>query len=159
MSLVNSVMLEPSGGQAPSERQSRLQEWNETVVGPRNTRLLTLSVRDEHGRLIAGLDGELHWNAFYLATLWVHEDHRGRGYGTALIERAEEEVRAHSCEVVKRPSADPRSRAPIAVRLAPPSSQPARAPSVSSIVCSPGIGQKTRPSTSCWGPGEQVLLS
>lgn len=100
MSLAHLVILEADAEQVATELDTRLQTWNEARIGPRNTRRLAFSVRDHSGRLIGGLHGELHWNAFYLATLWVDDDHRRRGYGTALMERAEAETRARSCEVV-----------------------------------------------------------
>lgn len=100
MSVTRAVVLEDNGEEASAELHRDVQNWNEQQIGPRNTRLLTFSIRDENGRLIAGLDGELHWNAFYLGTLWVDQSERRRGYGTALMDRTAAVVKEHGCEVI-----------------------------------------------------------
>ena len=42
---------------------------------------------------------EIFWNALYIDIVWVDEDHRRRGYGAALLRRAEDAGRAESCDV------------------------------------------------------------
>jgi GNAT superfamily N-acetyltransferase len=59
-----------------------------------------LSVRDDKGDLIGGLIGETLWNALVVNVLWVRGDHRKRGYGTALMERAEQIARERGCELL-----------------------------------------------------------
>jgi GNAT superfamily N-acetyltransferase len=87
-------------GEVADELHARLQAWNESQIGPRHSRQVTPSIRHADGTLIGGLDGEVHWNAFYLGTLWVEDGYRGRGYGTTLLERAEAIAREHPCDVV-----------------------------------------------------------
>src|SRR6266404_5643839 len=55
-------------GDVVNELNARLQAWNEQQIGPRHTRRITLVIRDGEGRLVGGLEGELHWNTFYLGT-------------------------------------------------------------------------------------------
>jgi GNAT superfamily N-acetyltransferase len=79
--------------------EKRLRAFNEASAGPLRTKDVVLAVRDETGRLIAGLTAEIFWNALYINILWVDEEHRQRGYGAVLLRRAEDAGRAESCEV------------------------------------------------------------
>jgi len=45
------------------------------------------------GAVAAGVLGERYWDWFHLDLLWVREDLRGRGLGSRLLGRAEEEAR------------------------------------------------------------------
>ncbi len=92
------VNLEPDLRIA-NELSERLREFNEEQVGPRNTLNFVLSVRDDAGNLVAGLTGETFWNALYVHVLWVHTQHRKSGYGTALMERAEQIAKARGCDL------------------------------------------------------------
>lgn len=76
-----------------------LQHWNERQVGPRNTQHLTLTVRTEDGELVAGLVAEMFWTFLYVSHVWVKDDYQRRGYGTALLDRAEMIARARPCHV------------------------------------------------------------
>ena len=71
-----------------------LQESNERQVGPRNTHHFTLTVRADDGELLAGLAVTSTW-----ANLWVKDDHRGKGFGTALLNRAEQIALERPCHV------------------------------------------------------------
>ena len=86
-------------GEVASELEKRLTAFNEALAGPLRTKHVVLAVRDEMNRLIAGLTAEMFWNALYIDILWVDEDHRRRGYGAALLRRAEDAGRAESCDV------------------------------------------------------------
>jgi len=86
-------------GEVSSELEKRLRAFNEALAGPLQTKRVVLAVRDETNRLIAGLTAEMFWNALYIDILWVDEDHRRRGYGAALLRRAEDAGRAESCDV------------------------------------------------------------
>ena len=77
----------------------RLVEFSEAEIGPRNTREFALTVRREDGQILGGLTGELIWNALYVGVLWVSESSRGQGYGTALMQAAEDMARKRECEV------------------------------------------------------------
>jgi ribosomal protein S18 acetylase RimI-like enzyme len=83
-----------------AELDSRLDKFNEAQVGPRGTYNFVLSVRDAKGGLVAGLVGETLWNALRVGVLWVHPQHRKRGYGTALMRQAEQIARERACDVV-----------------------------------------------------------
>ena len=97
--------MHPITGEANSdavaaELDTRLGQFNEQQVGPRNTLNFVLSVRDDRGALVAGLVGETLWNALLVSVLWVDAQHRKSGHGTALMGRAERIAEEHACEVV-----------------------------------------------------------
>jgi GNAT superfamily N-acetyltransferase len=94
------ITVEANPAAAAAELDSRLRQFNEEQIGPRNTLEFVLSARDDKSGLVAGLVGETLWNALLVSVLWVHERHRKNGYGTALIERAERIGHEHGCEVV-----------------------------------------------------------
>lgn len=53
-----------------------------------------LSVTDEKtGRVIGGLSGELLWGWLFVSLLWVDESARGKGLGTRLVQKAEDDLR------------------------------------------------------------------
>ena len=83
-----------------SELEARLRDFNEASAGPLRSKPVALTVRDDSGRLIGGLTAEIFWNTLYIDVLWVDAEYRGQGYGTLLLQEAEREALADSCEVV-----------------------------------------------------------
>lgn len=47
-------------------------------------------IRDEHGAIIGGCGGDNMYGCLYVGQLWVAEHLRGKGYGTKLMQKAEE---------------------------------------------------------------------
>jgi GNAT superfamily N-acetyltransferase len=94
------VIIEPDQSGVAAELSAALTNWNEARVGPRKPESFTLSIRGDHGELLGGLVGEMFWNALYVAVLWVDDAHQRKGYGTALLNRAEEIARKRPCDVV-----------------------------------------------------------
>ena len=76
---------------------ARLSRFNEVQAGPLHTRHIALTVRDGNRNVIAGLTGEIFWNALYVHLLWVDELYRGQGYGKSLLHRAEALAVEASC--------------------------------------------------------------
>jgi GNAT superfamily N-acetyltransferase len=64
--------------------QQRLQLPDESADRP-----LLINLRDEAGELIAGILANAYWDGLEIDTLWVAEQHRGRGLGADLLQRAE----------------------------------------------------------------------
>jgi len=58
-----------------------------------------LALRDEAGRVCGGLLGETRWHWLEIGTLWVTEEHRGKGHGRALLHRAEEIAHERGCRM------------------------------------------------------------
>jgi GNAT superfamily N-acetyltransferase len=94
------ITLEAEPEPLATELGSRLRAWNDELMGPANRQRFTLSVRDDDGNVIAGLVGEQFWNVLYIEALWVTEEHRKNGFGSALLARAETIARQRPCEAV-----------------------------------------------------------
>ena len=80
-----------------AELRSALFEFNFRATGYRDGRSLSCFVRDDDGRLIAGIDG-FTWGGYARVDyLWVTEQLRGCGVGSRLLAAAEEEARGRGC--------------------------------------------------------------
>jgi GNAT superfamily N-acetyltransferase len=73
-----------------------LRAFTDAHAGPVGARPFAIFVRDPDGRVAGGLDGELRWTWLFVAHLWLPEEMRGRGLGSALLECAESFAREHA---------------------------------------------------------------
>jgi|SRR5437667_4585050 len=94
------ITFEENADAVAAELNSRLGQFNDQRAGPRNVLKFVLALRDDNGELVGGLVGETLWNTLYIGVLWVHAQERGSGYGTALMERAEQVARERGCDIV-----------------------------------------------------------
>ena len=80
--------------------QDQLIAYNMAQTGAYDGRLLAIFVRDERQEILAGISGYT-WAGFCeIEWLWVHEELRGRGYGTQLLAAAEQEALARGCSLI-----------------------------------------------------------
>lgn len=68
---------------------------------PKDSQKLCLFLRNNSGKIFAGLTGMTYWNSFNVSFLWVDELHRGKGHGSSILKTAEEEVRGRGCLFVQ----------------------------------------------------------
>jgi GNAT superfamily N-acetyltransferase len=61
---------------------------------------LAIFVRDEGGRIVAGLCGNTWGGGCEIRQFWVEESRRRRGLGTRLLEAAEREARRRGCRQI-----------------------------------------------------------
>lgn len=54
-------------------------------------------VREENGRILAGLSGATYWDWLHIKMLWVDESLRGQGVGGQLMQMAEAEAIKRGC--------------------------------------------------------------
>lgn len=64
--------------------------YNHAVTGFERPRAVACFLRDETGRIVGGAHGDLWGRSVHIAAMWVAEDHRGKGYGSALLIAVEE---------------------------------------------------------------------
>lgn len=63
-------------------------------------RSLNIFLRTVDGRVTGGLVGKTSWGWLYVSLLWVDEALRGTGYGSQMLEMAEEEALQRGCHHV-----------------------------------------------------------
>lgn len=80
--------------------EDQINQFNMAQTGHTNFQWLTIFVRDNSGAIVAGLSAFTWAGACRVHVLWVHDELRGQGYGTALLQAAEAEARARACHVV-----------------------------------------------------------
>ena len=77
-----------------------LDRFNNEHVGDDGHTPLHIAAYDDDGRIIGGILGGTYWGWMYIDILWVHENHRRRGLGSELLQKAEEEALQRSCHHV-----------------------------------------------------------
>ena len=75
----------------------RLYEFNSQATGIFDGELLAGAVEDPSGTVIGGFSGHTWGGYCELKQLWVHQAHRGRGLGSALMRAVEAEAQRRGC--------------------------------------------------------------
>jgi GNAT superfamily N-acetyltransferase len=78
--------------------EDQLYAYNVEQTGVDDGRWLTVFVRDNSGRIAAGLHGWTWGGGAKVQTLWVRQDLRRHGYGTRLLAAAEAVARTRGCD-------------------------------------------------------------
>src|SRR5476649_1848804 len=73
-----------------------LETFNDRFITGRSERL-GVFVRDDGGKILAGLDAVVRVQWMFVENLWVDESLRGRGVGRHLMARAEAAALARGC--------------------------------------------------------------
>lgn len=77
--------------------EDRIYEFNSSVTGIADGEWLAIVVRDEGGRIVAGICGNTWGGTCEVRQFWVEESRRNRGLGTELLRAAEHEARRRGC--------------------------------------------------------------
>ena len=72
-----------------------VRTFNRAVVGRQPPRSVACFLRDEKGNVVGGAQGDLWGSSVHIAGMWVSEDHRGKGYGSALLSTVERYAAEH----------------------------------------------------------------
>jgi len=70
----------------------RLYDYNTEQTGVYDGQWLAIFVRDDQQTIRAGIEGWTWCGSCYINTLWGHQDGRGQGVGTKLLQAAEHEA-------------------------------------------------------------------
>jgi ribosomal protein S18 acetylase RimI-like enzyme len=92
------LLDEPQCQELEAFLADRIYEFNAKATGYADGRLLAGRIRDDAGEVIAGFSGHTWGGCCEISHVWVHERHRGRGLGTALLRVAEAQARQRGCE-------------------------------------------------------------
>lgn len=76
---------------------ANLSAFNDADVGPSERRTLAVLVKDEQGKLLAGINGYTGWGWLFTQWLWVDESLRGQKMAGRMLAAAEDEARARGC--------------------------------------------------------------
>jgi len=77
--------------------EDRLYEFNSDATGIGGGEWLAIFVRDDDGRIVAGISGNTWAGCAEIRQFWVEEARRKQGLGTRLLEAAESEARRRGC--------------------------------------------------------------
>jgi GNAT superfamily N-acetyltransferase len=64
---------------------------------PRDSRRITLTLRDAERRVVGGVTGFTYWDWFHILQLWVDASQQGRGLASRLLLAAEAEAVKAGC--------------------------------------------------------------
>ncbi len=74
-----------------------LRRFNVNHMTPEEASPFNIVLRDDDGTIVGGCVCETRWHWLFVDRLWVSDAFRGAGFGTALLEAAEDEARARGC--------------------------------------------------------------
>jgi GNAT superfamily N-acetyltransferase len=80
--------------------EGRIRAFNVSATGIADAMPLHARIVDANGLVIAAMSGHTWGGCCDIVLLWVHEAHRGRGLGTALVYAAEAEAARRGCSQV-----------------------------------------------------------
>jgi ribosomal protein S18 acetylase RimI-like enzyme len=70
-----------------------ITEYNTEQAGDDHGQNLCFVLRGPDQVVVGGVIGATHWDWLYINLMWLKEEFRRQGYGSRLLERAEEEAR------------------------------------------------------------------
>jgi putative oxidoreductase len=80
--------------------EDRIYEFNAGITRIADGEWLAIFVRNDAGRIVAGISGNTWGGCCEIRQFWVEESHRGQGLGTRLLTAAEREARRRGCSQV-----------------------------------------------------------
>jgi GNAT superfamily N-acetyltransferase len=80
--------------------EDRIYEFNSAATGITGGEWLAILVRDDEGRIVAGICGNTWGGCLEIRQFWVEEARRGRGLGRRLFEAAEREALRRGCRQI-----------------------------------------------------------
>lgn len=75
----------------------QLSAFNDADVGASERTSLAVFVRDENGKILAGISGYTAWGWLYIQWLWVDSSLRGQRVAGKMLQAAEDEAQARGC--------------------------------------------------------------
>lgn len=74
-----------------------IEQYTAPRTGASDRQPLTFLAHDENGALVGGIDGNTEKGWLYISALWVSDQARGCGLGSALMHQAEELALQRGC--------------------------------------------------------------
>lgn len=76
---------------------ARLTEYNYSASGVTDQREFTVKVEDDGGQIVAGLSGWTWGTCAGIAMVWVRQDSRRAGWGSRMLQAAEQVALKRGC--------------------------------------------------------------
>ena len=92
------LRLENTDSKKTQELGNLIRAYNQSKRESSKSEPLNIYVEDEQGNLLAGLAAETFGNWLEIEYLYVSEDLRGKGIGSEILNRAEQEARERKCK-------------------------------------------------------------
>lgn len=86
--------------EAMAEVRQGLERFNAQSIGHSQYEDFQLYARDQEDQVIGGLFGNVGMGWLYIDYLWLNDEKRSHGLGSALLKRAEEHARDLGCKGV-----------------------------------------------------------
>jgi len=86
------IVVERTIGETKRAVLAGLIRYNDENMARQRYRRFAISLRNK-GTIVGGIVGEVWMTVLFIQLFWIEERFRGKGYGTALIEKIEEEAR------------------------------------------------------------------
>jgi GNAT superfamily N-acetyltransferase len=80
--------------------EDRLYAYNVEQTGVDDGQWLAIFVRDDQQTIRAGVEGWTWCGSCYIRNVWVHQDLRGQGVGTRLLQAVEQEAIHRGCQQI-----------------------------------------------------------
>ena len=62
---------------------------------------LTITIKDSQEKIVGGLIGDVFLGCLDIRILWIKDEYRGQGYGSKLMQLAEDNARKMGCTVIR----------------------------------------------------------
>src|SRR5258708_15218329 len=86
------ITIERTIGKTKRAVLGGLIRYNNEKLGKQKYRRFAISLRDKEA-IVGGIVGEVWMSVLFIQLFWIEERFRGKGHGTALIEKIEAEAR------------------------------------------------------------------
>ena len=87
------------GNQVEAFLAERIYEFNAKSTDYNDGESFAATEKDSQGEIVAGVSGYTWAKCCYITYLWVHEDRRGTGLGTALVKLSEDRAKSRGCTI------------------------------------------------------------
>jgi len=77
--------------------EDQIYEFNSSTTGIADGEWLAIFVKDDEGRIVAGICGNTWGGCCEIRQFWVEEARRSQGLGTRLLMATEDEARRRGC--------------------------------------------------------------
>ena len=86
--------------------EEKIYEYNSSKIKKDDGKLFAKTIRDTEDNIIAGISGWVWADACEITLLWVKDEYRNKGYGSLLLEAAEQEAQKKNCKIILLKSYD-----------------------------------------------------